>query len=131
VIDLCKDLNVWVFKGELGAGKTTLIKEIAEQLGVVDPVTSPTFSIVNEYENKGGDKIFHFDFYRIEDAMEAWEIGLDEYFYSGNYCFVEWAEKVPEFIPDEFAFVEILRKDQEKREIMVKIIKDGSRNGIH
>lgn len=126
MIDLCKDLNVWVFKGELGAGKTTLIKAIAKQLGVVDAVTSPTFSIVNEYMDNKGGKVFHFDFYRIEDPEEAWEIGLEEYFYSGNYCFVEWAEKVPAFIPDEFAFVEILRKDQEKREIMVKIIKNGN-----
>jgi tRNA threonylcarbamoyladenosine biosynthesis protein TsaE len=131
VIDLCKDLNVWVFKGELGAGKTTLIKAIAELMGVSDLVTSPTFSIVNEYEGREGRKIFHFDFYRIDDPLEALEIGLDDYFYSGSYCFVEWSERIPAFIPEEFAFVELHRIDRDKREIMVKIVKDGSRNGVH
>ena len=123
IIDLCRDTKVWVFKGEMGAGKTTLIKEVCALLGVLDPVTSPTYALVNEYEIKDGGKIFHFDFYRIEHPQEALEIGVEEYFYSGNYCFVEWAEKISEFIPDEFSLITIDKKEQEKRDIAVKVVK--------
>lgn len=123
IIDLCRDTKVWVFKGEMGAGKTTLIKEVCAQLGVLDRVSSPTYALVNEYEIKDGGKIFHFDFYRIDHPQEALEIGAEEYFYSGNYCFVEWAEKISEFIPDEFSLITIDKKDQEKRDIAVKVVK--------
>ncbi|MEX2566707.1 MAG: tRNA (adenosine(37)-N6)-threonylcarbamoyltransferase complex ATPase subunit type 1 TsaE [Cyclobacteriaceae bacterium] len=123
IIDLCKDTKVWVFQGEMGVGKTTLIKAISEQLQVLDLVTSPTFSLVNEYELRQGGKIFHFDFYRIANVMEAVEIGAEDYFYSGNYCFVEWAEKIAELIPDHFAIIDIQKEDFEKRIISVKIIK--------
>ncbi len=121
ILDLCSDYTVWVFKGEMGAGKTTLIKEICNLLAVVDPVSSPTFSLVNEYETKNGEIIYHFDFYRIEDPMEAVEIGVEEYFYSGNYCFVEWAEKIPGFLPDTFALIEIEKGMEEMRHLRVKI----------
>ncbi|WP_235941807.1 tRNA (adenosine(37)-N6)-threonylcarbamoyltransferase complex ATPase subunit type 1 TsaE [Cyclobacterium roseum] len=121
ILDLCSDYTVWVFKGEMGAGKTTLIKEICNLLAVVDPVSSPTFSLVNEYETKNGEIIYHFDFYRIEDPMEAVEIGVEEYFYSGNYCFVEWAEKIPGFLPDTFALIEIEKGMEEIRHLRVKI----------
>ncbi len=123
IIDLCRDTKVWVFKGEMGVGKTTLIKEVCAQLGVLDRVSSPTYALVNEYEIKDGGKIFHFDFYRIEHLQEALEIGVEDYFYSGNYCFVEWAEKISEFIPDEFSLITIDKKDQEKRDIAVKVVK--------
>ncbi|MDN3686746.1 tRNA (adenosine(37)-N6)-threonylcarbamoyltransferase complex ATPase subunit type 1 TsaE [Cyclobacterium jeungdonense] len=121
ILDLCRDYTVWVFKGEMGAGKTTLIKEICSLLAVEDPVSSPTFSIVNEYDIKNGKIIYHFDFYRIEDPMEAVEIGVEEYFYSGNYCFVEWAEKIPGFLPETFALIEIEKGTEETRYIRVKI----------
>lgn len=121
ILDLCSDYTVWVFKGEMGAGKTTLIKEICNLLAVVDPVSSPTFSLVNEYETKNGEIIYHFDFYRIEDPMEAVEIGVEEYFYSGNFCFVEWAEKIPGFLPDTFALIEIEKGMEEMRHLRVKI----------
>ncbi|SHN28162.1 tRNA threonylcarbamoyladenosine biosynthesis protein TsaE [Cyclobacterium lianum] len=122
IIDLCRDFDVWVFKGEMGAGKTTLIREICRALGVVDQVSSPTFSIVNEYATDRGEIIFHFDFYRISDPMEAVEIGVEEYFHSGRYCFVEWAEKIPSFLPDSFALIEIEKQEKEIRHIAVKLI---------
>jgi tRNA threonylcarbamoyladenosine biosynthesis protein TsaE len=125
VIDLCEGLKVWVFKGELGAGKTTLIQEIAKQMGVLDRVSSPTFSLVNEYHNRTGEVFYHFDFYRIDEVEEALEIGVDEYFHSGNYCWVEWGERISELIPENFALIELQRRDNEMREITVKIILDG------
>lgn len=91
--------KVWVFEGQMGAGKTTLIKAICEQLGIVDETSSPTFSLVNVYETGQGDEVYHFDFYRIKDEYEALDIGSDEYFYSGNHCFIEWPEKIPSLIP--------------------------------
>jgi tRNA threonylcarbamoyladenosine biosynthesis protein TsaE len=125
VIDLCRGQHVWVFKGELGAGKTTLIKEIAKQMGVLDPVSSPTFSLVNEYQSQEGSIFYHFDFYRIRDVEEAVDIGVDEYFHSGNYCWVEWGERIPELIPENFALIELHRTEGDFREITVKIILDG------
>jgi tRNA threonylcarbamoyladenosine biosynthesis protein TsaE len=95
------DLRVWVFRGEMGAGKTTLIKSIAKQLGVKETVQSPTFSIVNEY-SATERKVFHFDFYRIKKEEEAVDIGVEEYLYSDNFCFIEWPEKIPSLLPDAF-----------------------------
>jgi tRNA threonylcarbamoyladenosine biosynthesis protein TsaE len=93
--------RIWVFKGEMGAGKTTLIKSIAKLLGVIEIVQSPTFSIVNEYDFPKG-KMYHFDFYRIKNEAEAFDIGAEEYFDSGNYCFIEWPEKIPSVLLDNF-----------------------------
>jgi tRNA threonylcarbamoyladenosine biosynthesis protein TsaE len=122
IIDLCRDLRVWVFQGAMGAGKTTLIRAVCEALKIQGPVSSPTFSIVNEYTGEYGDPVFHFDFYRIENPLEAIEIGIEEYFSSGSYCFVEWAEKIPMFLPDKFALITIESDHQEKRIISVKTI---------
>ena len=122
IIALCKDNKVWVFQGEMGAGKTTLIKAICEKLGIVDAVSSPTFSIVNEYTDEEGDAIYHFDFYRLKDPMEAFDMGVEEYFASGSYCFVEWAERIPMFLPDEFALISIESESDEKRIIAIKTI---------
>jgi tRNA threonylcarbamoyladenosine biosynthesis protein TsaE len=91
--------RVWLFFGEMGAGKTTFIKAICHELGVLDSMSSPTFAIVNEYERAVGEKVFHFDFFRIKNENEAFDIGIEEYFYSGNYCFIEWPEKIPGLIP--------------------------------
>ena len=88
IIALCKDKKVWVFQGDMGAGKTTLIKAICEKFKIADAVSSPTFSIVNEYTDEEGRAIYHFDFYRIEDPMEAFDMGVEEYFSSGNYFLV-------------------------------------------
>src|SRR3954463_14989598 len=90
-----KNAKIWLFKGEMGAGKTTFIKVLGQAFGVVDAMSSPTFSIVNEYLTKDEKKIYHFDFYRIRNEAEAYDIGTEEYFYSGNQCFIEWPEKIP------------------------------------
>jgi tRNA threonylcarbamoyladenosine biosynthesis protein TsaE len=107
VIQAAGQEKVWVFKGQMGAGKTTLIKALSKRLGVVDSVSSPTFGIVNEYHTEIGDHIFHFDFYRLEDPMEALDIGIEEYFYSGKICWLEWAERVAQFLPDDFFLITI------------------------
>lgn len=91
--------RVLLFKGPMGSGKTTLIKEITHQLGVEHITSSPTFSLVNEYQSKQGDTIYHFDFYRIEKEEEAFDMGIEEYFDSDAWCFVEWPEKVENVLP--------------------------------
>src|ERR1051326_4167203 len=90
--------RVIAFYGEMGAGKTTLIKAICEELRVQGNVSSPTFSIVNEYRSSDGKKVFHFDFYRLNSLGEAYDLGYEEYFYSGAWCFIEWPEKIAELL---------------------------------
>lgn len=101
------DQKVWIFKGEMGAGKTTLIKSLAKALEVADSVNSPTFGIVNEYQTKTKGLLYHFDFYRLDDPMEALDIGIEEYFYNGNYCWLEWAEKIAPYLPERFFHIEL------------------------
>ena len=101
------DQKVWIFRGEMGAGKTTLIKSLAKALKVADSVSSPTFGIVNEYQTQAKELLYHFDFYRLDDPMEALDIGIEEYFYSGNYCWLEWAEKIAPFLPEQFFHLEL------------------------
>ena len=107
VIEALGRRTVVAFRGEMGAGKTTLIREIAAQLGATDTVTSPTFAIVNQYKGKGGRRIHHFDFYRINDVREAYDFGYEEYFYSGDLCLVEWPEKIEQLLPDNVMTVRI------------------------
>ncbi|HEX8548216.1 MAG TPA: tRNA (adenosine(37)-N6)-threonylcarbamoyltransferase complex ATPase subunit type 1 TsaE [Cytophagaceae bacterium] len=107
--------KVWLFDGEMGSGKTTLIKEICRVLLVEDNVTSPTFSIVNEYSALQGTNIYHFDFYRIKSEIEAMDIGCDEYFYSGNYCFIEWPSKIPHLLPEKYVTITIDIVDENER----------------
>ena len=107
LIEEAGDQKVWIFKGEMGAGKTTLIKSLAKALEVADSVSSPTFGIVNEYQTKAKGLLYHFDFYRLDDPMEALDIGIEEYFYSGNYCWLEWAEKIAPFLPERFFHIEL------------------------
>ena len=111
--------TVVTFRGEMGAGKTTLIREIAAQLGATDTVTSPTFAIVNQYKGKGNRRIHHFDFYRINRLEEAYDFGYEEYFYSGNLCLVEWPEKIEELLPEEVMTVRIAVGDDEERTIEI------------
>jgi len=120
VIGLAGESKVWIFEGELGAGKTTLIKELCEQLEVVDNVNSPTFSIVNEYETTNGETIYHFDFYRIKSEVEAVDIGVDEYFYSGNYCFIEWPSKIPSLLPEEYLKITLILVSGNQRKILLE-----------
>ena len=107
--------NVVLFRGGMGAGKTTLISRIVAQLGAEDTVTSPTFALVNEYE--GADKmlIYHFDFYRIDKVEEVFDLGYEEYFYSGDLCLVEWPEKIEALIPDDVKTVKIEVEDDGQR----------------
>src|SRR5882757_7489245 len=111
LIRKCGHVKVWLFAGEMGAGKTTLIKAVCEQLGVREGMSSPTFSIVNEYDRQEGGKIYHFDFYRLKNEQEAFDLGAEEYFDSGNFCFVEWPEKIPTLIPPQHIDIKITTED--------------------
>jgi len=106
IIEIGDGTSVWCFFGEMGSGKTTLIKELCDQMGVVDVVNSPTFSIVNEYVSKE-ETIYHFDFYRIEDPSEASRIGVEEYLDSGNLCLMEWPENIVSLLPDQYLSIKI------------------------
>ena len=117
ILEFAGDSRIFLFYGEMGAGKTTLIKSLCRELGVHDNVTSPTFSIVNEY--KGDGKIFHFDFYRIKNQSEAFDMGSEEYFYSGNYCFIEWPEKIPALLPQHFIRLTITVTANNSRQITI------------
>ena len=116
LINFAGEGKVWIFKGEMGAGKTTFIRYICQELEVVDNVSSPTFSIINEYSCKNGELVYHFDFYRIEKEQEAVDIGCEEYFYSGNICLVEWPEKILNLVPEPKIEVTIV-SDGVKRKI--------------
>lgn len=109
--------NVWCFFGEMGAGKTTLIKSICEELGVTEGTSSPTFNLVNEYETESSRVIYHFDFYRLVNETEALDIGVDEYLYSGNYCFIEWPERIPHLLPKTYLKINIIFVDEVTRSI--------------
>ena len=102
---------ILLMEGEMGAGKTTLTKAIVKSLSCDDVVSSPTFSIVNQYITRDGESIYHFDFYRIDDIEEAYDMGCEEYFYSGSTCIVEWSEKVSEIIPSDGWIVRIENTD--------------------
>lgn len=117
--------RIWVFQGLMGAGKTTMIKALAEKFGILDQVSSPTFGIVNQYENVEGIVFYHFDFYRIDDPTEALDIGIEEYFYSGNYCWIEWAEKIEAFLPENFFLIKIGSISDHKRQITFQHIHDA------
>jgi tRNA threonylcarbamoyladenosine biosynthesis protein TsaE len=104
--------KVWLFYGTMGSGKTTLIKALALALGVTDTTSSPTFSLVNEYQSDKGSILYHFDFYRIKKEEEALDMGIDDYFYNDNYCFVEWPEKIENLVPlNAVAIYIIVNKD--------------------
>jgi len=115
VLDALGDRTVVVFRGEMGAGKTTLIREILARLGSEDNVTSPTFAIVNPYSTEEGEPVYHFDFYRINRIEEAYDFGYEEYFYSGHLCLVEWPEKIEELLPDNVMTVRITVDSEEER----------------
>ncbi len=105
LLSLYNKERIFVFNGAMGAGKTTFIKVLCELLDVEDTVNSPTFSIVNEYVNRDEESFFHFDFYRLEKPEEATHIGVDEYFYSGSFCFIEWPEKIGNLLPEKCVYV--------------------------
>ena len=113
------DRTVFAFNGKMGAGKTTFIKAICEVMGVNETVNSPTFSIVNEYEAADGRIIYHFDCYRITTIQEALDLGAEEYLYSGNLCFIEWSENMAPLLPDTLVNVDIVERENGKRDVMM------------
>ncbi len=118
---LAGDIRVWLLSGDLGAGKTTLLKAIAEMFHITDAVSSPTFSLVNEYRNDKDEVFYHFDFYRIDDVTEVVDIGFDEYLDSGAYCFIEWPEKIEALLPDRFVLIKIQEETPELRRFEIDI----------
>lgn len=111
--------TVFAFYGEMGSGKTTFIKAICKAMGVTETITSPTFSLVNEYKSDKGMSIFHFDFYRIKNIEEAFDFGYEDYFYSGNVCFIEWPELIESLLPEDVVNVKIKVDDNEHRLITI------------
>ena len=107
--------RIFAFYGEMGVGKTTFIKAICEEMKVQDYVTSPTFALINEYKTKDNQSIFHFDFYRILNVSEAYDFGYEDYFYSGNYCFIEWPELIETILPSIVVKVTIREIENGKR----------------
>lgn len=111
------DITVFAFYGKMGAGKTTFIKAVCECLGVEDVINSPTFAIVNEYRSETGELIYHFDFYRIQKLEEVYDMGYEDYFYSGALCFIEWPELIEEVLPGNAVKVEIAEEEDGSRSI--------------
>lgn len=107
LIEAFPEERFYAFYGKMGVGKTTLIKELCSQLGVKDNVCSPTFAIINEYSSGEGEPVYHFDFYRLKDLEEAYDLGYEEYFYSGCYCFTEWTEKIEPILPGHHLHIDI------------------------
>lgn len=120
LVPLIQSHEIVCFQGEMGAGKTTFIKVICELLGVEDAMSSPTFSIVNEYRDGEDYPIYHFDFYRVEKLQEALDIGVEEYFYSGDLCLIEWPDMIKELIPENHLEISIKLVDNNSREITIR-----------
>ena len=112
------DRTVFAFYGKMGAGKTTFIKAVCEELGVEDVINSPTFAIVNEYVDGRGEPIYHFDFYRIKNQQEVLDIGYEDYVYSGNVCFMEWPELIENLLPDDAVKVTIEEEMDGSRKVV-------------
>jgi len=115
ILEKHKGKKIFAFYGEMGTGKTTLIKAILKHMGVDDIVSSPSFALVNEYNSAVFGKIYHFDFYRIKNLSEVFDIGYEHYFYSNNYCFIEWPEKINSLLPDDFVSLNIVERNGIRR----------------
>jgi len=111
----------FAFYGQMGAGKTTFIKEICKLLEVTDMVTSPTFAIINEYHTKHSYKVFHFDFYRIKNIEEVFNLGYEDYFYADHYCFVEWPELIEDLLPEHMIKVNISASEEGNRTLSIAL----------
>lgn len=117
ILDKCSSARVFAFDGKMGAGKTTFIKHLCETMGTKDVVNSPTFAIVNVYEIVSSEEVYHFDCYRIKDIREALDMGTEEYLYSGNYCFIEWAEMIESLLPEDTIWVKIEVEENGERSL--------------
>lgn len=115
-----KGKKVFAFFGPMGVGKTTFIKALCNELGVIEIVTSPTFALVNEYQTAKGLIIYHFDFYRINKIEEVYDFGYEDYFYSNNYCFIEWPDKIAEILPENVVFVQMVENEDGTRTINIR-----------
>ena len=122
LINQFPDYRIFAFYGKMGAGKTTFIQSVCKVLGTEDNVTSPTFALINEYKNAQSDSIFHFDFYRIKDIDEAFDLGYEDYLYSGNYCLIEWPEMIEPLLPENIVKVKIEVCEDGARNISAKIV---------
>lgn len=111
--------KVILFNGEMGVGKTTFIKSLCKALGVQEATSSPTFSLVNEYKSNNGELIYHFDVYRLKNESEAYDMGMDEYLYSGAWNFIEWAEKIPSLIPDHYSLIDLKKLSNGNRKLIL------------
>ncbi|MEM8528443.1 MAG: tRNA (adenosine(37)-N6)-threonylcarbamoyltransferase complex ATPase subunit type 1 TsaE [Bacteroidota bacterium] len=118
LLNYAKNRNILTFIGEIGAGKTTLIQQICQQLGVEEAVTSPTFSIVNEYTNAQGDAIFHIDLYRLKSEEEAIHIGIEEYLDQADYCFIEWPQIIENLLPEDVLRISLETLEDSSRKIV-------------
>lgn len=115
-------IKVILFEGEMGAGKTTLIKSVCRELGVEGETSSPTFAIINQYHSKIHGPVYHFDCYRLKSEKEAYETGCEEYFFSGNFCFIEWPKIIYNLLPDTFVKVGVVAEPNESRTITLSKI---------
>ena len=120
ILKKTQGMKKFIFIGDMGVGKTTLIKELSLQLGVIDTITSPTFSIINEYNSLKDLKVYHFDLYRIKDENEALDFGIEEYLYSDDYCFIEWPERISGLINSNVVEIKI-KLDRQKRIIDISL----------
>jgi tRNA threonylcarbamoyladenosine biosynthesis protein TsaE len=116
-INAVKDKKLFAFYGNMGVGKTTFIKEICRQLGVIEVVTSPTFALINEYHTKDNQLVYHFDLYRINKIEELFDFGYEDYLYSSHYCFIEWPEKAEDILPGHMLKVNMIEKNDGSRKI--------------
>lgn len=121
LVELLQQCPIACFYGEMGAGKTTFIKSLCEELGVEDSTSSPTFSIVNEYRDGNDHPVYHFDFYRIKNLEEALDVGAEEYFYSGDICLIEWPQLISELIPEQYLEISINLVGENQRELIVSM----------
>ena len=122
LLKACAPRKVFAFDGQMGAGKTTFIKKLCEEMGTMDVVNSPTFAIVNVYdvEQPYHGEVYHFDCYRLKELREALDLGAEEYLYSGNYCFIEWPEKIEALLPEETVWVKIVPMPNGNRHVVIE-----------